>query len=677
MATVSEAVRRLTLEAQSRGVKEATRDAQALSNSVDGIAVSSERAEKATTRLESRFNSIQRRYDEQYRAQAELARVDRELSAAQAQGLVTLQRRAELLSMAAERHGLATSAIIRETQATEGLERARAAANDNQWRRRNLTFQLFDVSQTLAGGMNPGLVAIQQGPQIAQLYAGQGGVNAALKETGSLIGGIIAKFPVATALIATGGLMFAGLTYEINQSTKVAVGFGDVVAGTFEALAGVIYEQLQPAIAAISPWFSAAWDGVISATKYVGNAMINTFRVSFETLKLLFTQFPNIVAVAIGGAANVVVAAVEAMINFVTRGIDLAIKKINDALASLPDWAKPEGGMAIKPIGDVKLGRVPIEQNVDALRAAAAQSSKNIADIMNDDPLGDLYDRIRDESIENALDKKKKAARDTTNEYERMVKQIRESTDAMKTEAETIGMTVGAAAAHSARLDLLRAAKEAEIPITAALTEEINKLADAYAKAAMAREGKQLEQDLKNDPFTVLADQMRQLDELLANGSISWETWADAAIRAKASVAENVLGLAGQLTGALGKLFGESKAWAIAEAIINTAQAITKTLATYGATPWGLAAAAVAAATGAAQIATITRTNKGAKSAPSMSGGGGGSAANNNSQGQTQQAVTIQLQGDVYSRQSVEDLIKELNDASSDGHKIIVKTAAA
>src|SRR5690606_38527124 len=100
-----------------------------------------------------------------------------------------------------------------------------------------------------------------------------------------------------------------------------------------------------------------------------------------------------------------------------------------------------------------------------------------------------------------------------------------------------------------------------------------------------------------------------------------------------------------QLTGALGKMFGDSKEFAIAEAIINTAQAITKTLAQYGATPWGLAAAGVAAASGAAQIATIARTNKGSKSAPSVRGASGSaSTAGSNGPTQPQQAVTINLQ---------------------------------
>lgn len=48
----------------------------------------------------------------------------------------------------------------------------------------NLIFQLNDIGVSLTSGMNPLMVAIQQGSQIATIYgSGQGGLGAALKET--------------------------------------------------------------------------------------------------------------------------------------------------------------------------------------------------------------------------------------------------------------------------------------------------------------------------------------------------------------------------------------------------------------------------------------------------------------------------------------------------------------
>lgn len=259
------------------------------------------------------------------------------------------------------------------------------------------------------------------------------------------------------------------------------------------------------------------------------------------------------------------------------------------------------------------------------------------------------------------------------NPFERLAARMQEAIATMQVDAQAFGMATGEAARFTAAMDLMRAATEAGLPINEALIDEINRIAEAFANATLQMEGARLSMELQNDPISLFQHEIQRLNELLASGAIGWEQWKDAGLRAKAALASNILGLAGQLTGALGQMFGDSKAFAVAEAIINTAQAITATIAQYGATPWGLAAAGVAAAMGAAQIATILRTNKGSKSAPGVSGAAGSTAANNN-EPTSQQAVSITLQGDVYSRESVEDLIASINDAQRDGHRLIVRT---
>ena len=258
------------------------------------------------------------------------------------------------------------------------------------------------------------------------------------------------------------------------------------------------------------------------------------------------------------------------------------------------------------------------------------------------------------------------------NAFDQLVERIKQSTDALITDAETVGMTTGAAAAYTTQMDLLLAATEAGIPITAALQEQIAAVANGFGNATMQLEGARLGLDLLNDPFSLLRAELENLQALLDSGSISWAQWSDAATRARMVVASDVLGLAGQLTGALGQMFGDSKEFAIAEAVVNTAQAITKTLAQYGATPWGLAAAGVAAAAGAAQIATIARTNKGSKSAPSVRGSAG--STRDAGGGGSSQAVNISLQGQSYSKEQVIALMQEMQELQRDGHKLIITT---
>lgn len=116
-------------------------------------------------------------------------------------------------------------------------------SNDNdragQFRRQNLTFQAFDVGQSLAGGMPLSMVAAQQGPQIIQIYAGQGGVNAALKDFGTIASGAArAITPLAAgvaglaAVAATGLLAWNGYLTSIKEVETAANGLGRAVAGT-------------------------------------------------------------------------------------------------------------------------------------------------------------------------------------------------------------------------------------------------------------------------------------------------------------------------------------------------------------------------------------------------------------------------------------------------------------
>ncbi|MDF2994680.1 MAG: tail tape measure protein core region [Xanthobacteraceae bacterium] len=138
----------------------------------------------------------------------------------------------------------------------------------------------------------------------------------------------------------------------------------------------------------------------------------------------------------------------------------------------------------------------------------------------------------------------------------------------------------------------------------------------------------------------------------------------------------DILGSLSTLAEASGKKgFGIAKAFGIAQAVINTAEGITKALAQGG--MLGFAGAAAVAAAGAAQIATIARTNPGSSSRPSVnkgsapaedtsSGGGDGGAAD------PTRAIYLSLQGQVYSRESVEELFRQFVDMQKDGYQLIV-----
>ncbi len=160
---------------------------------------------------------------------------------------------------------------------------------------------------------------------------------------------------------------------------------------------------------------------------------------------------------------------------------------------------------------------------------------------------------------------------------------------------------------------------------------------------------------------------IQNVDAALAAGALSWEQYGAAAFKANAGAASAVLGLASGMTGALAQMFQDNKAFAVANAVVSTAEAVMKAMATYGPTPWGFAAAGVAAATGAAQVASILSAQKGSSSVSKPSG-----SAPSQSQAQAPAQRTVQLNLTLggsgrYSRDELRDLMEQMVDGLNDG----------
>lgn len=113
---------------------------------------------------------------------------------------IDLQEFAQAEAMARARH----------EQFVESLNRKPGAANDNnaQFRRQNLGYQAFDVGQGLASGMPLPMILAQQGPQIAQIYAMEGGAKALAADFAAARAGLVGM----VAAIGPVGWAFAGVT---------------------------------------------------------------------------------------------------------------------------------------------------------------------------------------------------------------------------------------------------------------------------------------------------------------------------------------------------------------------------------------------------------------------------------------------------------------------------------
>lgn len=176
-----------------------------------------------------------------------------------------------------------------------------------------------------------------------------------------------------------------------------------------------------------------------------------------------------------------------------------------------------------------------------------------------------------------------------------------------------------------------------------------------------------------------LKDRYKEQDVKRAQEKADAEERIEKALQAaKLSTVSDGLGmLAGLMNTKSRSLFEIGKAAAMAQATVDGYAGIQKTLAAYPA-PFNYALAAAQGIVAAQNVASIASTSFGSKSSVTTTAASGNAssaalaATSGEAQTSPQQNVAISLTGDVYSRQSVTQLIEQINEAVSDGARIRV-----
>jgi hypothetical protein len=231
------------------------------------------------------------------------------------------------------------------------------------------------------------------------------------------------------------------------------------------------------------------------------------------------------------------------------------------------------------------------------------------------------------------------------------------------------------------QMDTDLAEKRAEIRVQAEAAEEA-----AAAKALEARKKALAEHeklvkagihlaDQVRTPTEVMVDQQKKIQAAFDAGKISAERYG-VAMQNAAYVSMNAYAnMASGIASSLQQAFSKSKAVAIAVALINTYESVTKALAAYP-PPFNYVAAAAALAAGLAQVANIRKTTK------EGGGGGGGSTAaaavNPNAgggAGQVSQVLTVRglTSGTTMSGASVRELAQQLLQYQRDGGQVVLQ----
>ena len=509
---------------------------------------------------------------------------------------------------AAGQHQLAAAAananakIAAQEAIAEGAAGAQRRLGDatkyTAMQQRNLVFQLNDVAVSLASGMNPMMVFMQQGSQIATIYGPEeGGLGKALQETGNLALGLVKKLWPIAATAAAAGLTIAGMTYDINKTSDVIVQFGDTALATWQVIAEGIGSFIAPAIQQIGSWLGQLWDWAAPGLKTFANGIIGTFVGSFNAAKETWSVLPQVLGDIVFSTVNAVIGGVESMIN-------QSIKLINDFTAGARDGLKALG-LDVGTIGEVKFGGVA-NPYAGAAASAGGKAQKAYSDAYGTDFVGGLGEAIGQRAEELAL--------------KRIAEEAEKTSGALKAANDNFG----------------------------AFLDKVN-------------EGQAVFEDTRS-PLEELGAELGRLDLMLAEGVISWDTYQRAASQAITNTASTVLGSIGQMTGMLAQAFEDNKALAIANAVVKGGEAVVSSYAagsSLGGPILGAVFAGIAAATTAKQIADIASSTKesrslagGAAATPSIPSAPVAAAGG--------RSLSVTMHGEYQRTSSVRDLIEQI-----------------
>lgn len=280
---------------------------------------------------------------------------------------------------------------------TAAIKAQGAIMRSTAQQRTMMVYQLNDVAVSLASGMNPAMVAMQQGSQILQ-----GGFMPAVRTLGDLVGGLVTKFWPLAAVIGVASAAIAGMTHKINETSAVTVGFGDVALATWQVIAGGIYEIIRPAVELLGGWFGTAWDWVVQATKDAGNWIIRSIVGSIEYVKTSIGTLPAAFVVAGQAAA-------QGLADAVAGGINSIIGNINSLSAGINQLAGSEilGEIGRVNFGPIDFGGAAAQQSYEE---SWGQFNNTKAALGERDFMGEFFGAISGRAQELALARKEAEA---------------------------------------------------------------------------------------------------------------------------------------------------------------------------------------------------------------------------------------------------------------------------
>lgn len=264
----------------------------------------------------------------------------------------------------------------------------------------NLIFQLNDIVVGLASGQKPLTVLIQQGSQISTIYGPGKGVLGTMRLLGASLATIFVPLAPIIATVAALGLGIVALRNDIRKTTGVAVTFGDTFKAVFQVIGTEIVDGLFPAFALLKKEAQPVFDALVTTAKNALNSVIGLFVFAKNVIVRNFLNIPLLVTDAFFSLVNVAITAVETAANGVNAAINEIIKTVNELAA------KAGKGPIFELFGEADLSKFKLELTgaVDEAANIIKEESANI----NRDFIGEFTKAVGNQAIKNNAAEKAK-----------------------------------------------------------------------------------------------------------------------------------------------------------------------------------------------------------------------------------------------------------------------------
>lgn len=494
-----------------------------------------------------------------------------------------------------------------------------SAANNNQLSEGgfkanvgNIAAQFQDIGVTAAMGMNPLLIALQQGTQLSMALGG--GLKALVAALATVFSPValltIALVALGAALIqavdwtklakwglnALADVLPAVAVAAATTGAVLAIAFAPAIATAIWSIATAITVGLMNAILAIVATIGAipiliagviasffifrdqmtAIFGIdlINLVKTSVNYIIGAFVGAYHDIEFLWSKFPDIIGSATIGAVNMVIRGVNEMLSY----SEMAVQKLADIMNKIP-------GIDIQLSGSV--GRIDEISNeaADRLSKAVGDRNKQLQKDLTTDYLGAMggaittaassaADKIRKFASglgEDDKKKKKSGSGGQTDEekFSSIVNGAERTIASLQAERDAIGLSEEATARLKYETQLLNEAKQKNIDLTEPQRAQLMSLAQGMAALEVETKKAKEAFDFAKDTTKSFFSDLRSG---IADGKSLWESFGDAAMNVLNKVIDKMLndlidaifqvnkassgGGGGGIFGFLGSLFG-------------------------------------------------------------------------------------------------------------------------